>query len=87
MKKFLKKYFPDFLILSGILLFIANHFFKFTRYSVNSISEYESMQMMMDYSENQITTTIHYDYVGFIASIAVVIGLYVMVRKYIIKDK
>lgn len=76
MKKFFKQYYLDFLILGGILLLITNHFFKFTEYS--SVTE---LNIWKEYD-----TIVKYDYVGFIASVFIAIGLYILIRKYFEKN-
>lgn len=74
--KIFKKYLPDILILGGTLLLVINYYFKITEYNViNSLN----LEFDLDF------TTIEYDYVGFVATVIVVVGVYLVLRKYLIK--
>lgn len=77
MKKTLKKYLPDILILGGILLVVTNHFFKITEYKRVTRDLFEDLDFT--------TTSVNYDYVGFFASVIVIIGLYIVIKKHIKK--
>jgi hypothetical protein len=80
MKIFIKRYYLDAMILSGILLIITNHFFKLTEYKKITYTEYD----MFDFAEDvKSYTSIHYDYVGFISVVLISIGLYIIIRRFI----
>ena len=74
--EFIKKYIADILVLFGVLLITTNYYFKFTKYSILSIKD----EIMLDLS------TIEYDYIGFISSIIIIIGLYIGIRRYLNKN-
>ncbi len=79
----IKNYLPDILILGGILLLVTNYYFKITEYKEYEINT--NIDSLFDSAFDSTATVINYDYIGFLATVIVIVGLYVLVRKYFVK--